>query len=60
MRGGDQRLEVKIIQKFKNQKNLKKFAKKIFKKNIIKCPLVPVGNTGTNGGAPGCVHVDGL
>ena len=38
MRGGDYRLEVKIIQKFENKKNSKKFQKK-----IIKFPLVPVG-----------------
>ena len=43
MRGGDYRLEVKIIQKFENKKN-KKNSKKIFKK-IIKFPLVPVGVT---------------
>ena len=36
MRGGDYRLEVKIIQKFENQKKFKK---------IIKLPLVPVGVT---------------
>ena len=41
MRGGDYRLEVKIIQKFKN----KKISKKNFKKKIIKFPLVPVGVT---------------
>ena len=42
MMGGDYRLEVKIIQKFENQK---KIQKKKFKKKIIKFPLVPVGVT---------------
>ena len=39
MRGGDYRLEVKIIQKFENKKN----RKKKFQKNIIKFPLVQPG-----------------
>ena len=38
MRGGDQRLEVKIIQKFENKK---KFAKKNFKKKYHKISFSP-------------------
>ena len=45
MRGGDYRLEVKIIQKFENQKKIKKKFKKKFQKKIITFPLVPVGVT---------------
>ena len=50
MRGGDYRLEVKIIQKFENKKNSKKISKKIQKK-IRKFPLYRlVLPTGTKGG----------
>ena len=45
MRGGDYRLEVKIIQKFENKKKFKKKFKFFFQKKIIKFPLVPVGVT---------------
>ena len=41
MRGGDQRLEVKIIQKFENKKNLKTNSKKNFKKKYHKISFSP-------------------
>ena len=49
MRGGDYRLEVKIIQKFENKKKFKKKFK-FFLKKIHKISFsLP---TGTKGGAP--------